>query len=110
MNNHEINKRIAEIEDKEILLEDADGVLLCKHPIMRGGSPYNPVGNWIQGGELIEKYKVTLQPLYKFPSGEFMGWNGILANNNELAFVGESDVDESPLKAAMLAIIEKFAD
>ncbi|WBA79596.1 phage protein NinX family protein [Endozoicomonas sp. GU-1] len=107
MENNEINKRIAEIEGKAISSETSSEVYIKTKswPCI-----YNPAEDWAQGGKLIEKYKISLQPLYKYPTGEYMGWYASLSGENELVSVGDSDVDESPLKAAMLAIIDEFAE
>lgn len=39
------------------------------------GSIYEPSVNWSQGGPIIEREKIKLEPIHKLKGGEFLEWN-----------------------------------
>lgn len=95
MKDLEINKRIAVIEKKTISSRTSKELYIETKtwPIV-----FNPVEDWAQGGKLIEKHEVTLD-IVEVEGKKF--WEAMKFNGCTVS----TKVADTPLKAAMLAII-----
>lgn len=60
---------------------------------------YSPSSDWSQGGPIIEREKIKLEPIHKLKGGEFVCWN---AKALPWMYAMEG---ETPLLAAMRAYV-----
>ncbi len=102
MDNFEINKRIAEIENYSFeISEKPVGGESVKYVRVRELTPnqksiyfdFQPATEWVHGGQLIQDYQIELV------------CNGIDVWSAKCVFMSTWQQAETPLKAAMMAVI-----